>query len=379
MPPKDNSSETWRDRIARYLDFDGDGQLGLGDFRAGAVRVLDQDGDGQLTVADAQIAHRKMGLWIDTAEEYAAAAAALWRRHGDAARLAGGVFVLLYGPCLQRSIALMQCLKVSGWPVIERAAGELQEHYWAARRRIDAELPADQQKGAVAAAHGWAEDAVAGRRPQTAEEKMQAAQRFSQVVTSLHVLARAVEPQKVFDILKGAYLCLAASFSTLSHPGAARLSIGASVGQAVAQNLKGFALPLFRAEVRRRDPDGKWPENVVQWAEAALKGLCVAVACMVAYRVETFLRKLDQAMLAGRLLADNLVAIAARHKVPVLGEVKLGSQVHNILTWILTGVGVYSQVLRGMPLILRLLLWLPLRLEAMLTAADVVTAAAPGK
>eukprot|EP01065_Artemidia_motanka_P003013 TRINITY_DN11424_c0_g1_i1.p1 TRINITY_DN11424_c0_g1~~TRINITY_DN11424_c0_g1_i1.p1 ORF type:complete len:389 (+),score=123.16 TRINITY_DN11424_c0_g1_i1:48-1169(+) len=368
-------ADSLKRRLVKVLDFDGDGELGVGDIRASLIKALDQDGDGQLTAADLEIAQKRFGLWIETAEEAASVAAALWRRHGEAARIGSGVFLLLYGPCLQYTVKAVQTFRISGWPVIQRASKDLHDYYWWARVRINEELSDPQKAAAVAAAEELASDAAAGRRPKGDKEKLRTAKQLSTVVSSLQIVAKAAEPQKVMEILKGLYISLLACVSSMRLPGVATVSVGASVGQSIADSLVGFALPLLRAEVRRRDPDGRWPDSVVKWAETALRGLCSALSCMVAYRVELFIRRLDHTMLAARLLTDNLVELASRREIPVISKIKAGTQAHTLLMWVLTAIGLFSQFSK-MPLLLRIVLFIPLKLEAMLAAADVASAVA---
>ena len=240
--------------------------------------------------------------------------------------MTGGFVACFYGKNFKYSILFARTFWTSGWRTLGPAIDELQASY---------------QRGKIAAA-------------KAAEESEDVSDELSFLAAFRGVIL-AVDPAKLLQVLKSAYVSISAAFAAVLSESAARLGLGVSLGDHIADAVNAIVAPfIHKLLTKYRDPvqDALKDQNLIddatirQWLDAIIAALSTALGVYVAHRVDDVIFLYSACVAGATLCVDNAGLL-------------LGFRQRNFkwAIWGLAGAGFYYQRILGkgqIPILLRL-------------------------
>lgn len=349
-------------KVIEILDADKDGKLSFEDAKAIALSMskgisdatrasvltwLDADGDGTVTSAEASSRLQELST-------------RLWPyRHSLWASC--GFICTFYGQNFKYTILFGRTFATTGWPTLEPAIRELGASYRRGRKAAQAHGPE------IARAKEVLAKIKKDVRSEDAKQKLAVdAVDALAAARSLQDVMAAVDPKKVWAVVKSAYVGVSASFASVLSASAARLGVGVGLGEAIGSAVNAVVSPVIAAQLRklrdrainnddlraafeRLDVDDAALEA---WTDTTISALSTALGIYVAHRVDDVVY-LYSACLAGATLAvDHLL-----HLLPATIKSFVTPRLKQLVLVALAAAGfAYQKVLgRGqLPLVLKL-------------------------
>lgn len=271
---------------------------------------LDEDGDGTISAGEASTGLRRL-------------ASVLYTRLSPYKHslLAGAGFICtFYGSNFKYTILFGRTFATTGWPTLKPAIRELAASYRRGGKAAAAHAPEIEQ--AKLALSKMKQDML-NREPDRQSRLAVDAVEAMAAVKSLQGVLAAIDPKKVWAVLKSAYVGISASFASVLSESAARLGVGVGLGEAIGKAINAIAAPFLTARLRTlRDRALKTPElqatlekvdvddaTLQDWADSLINVLSTALGIYVAHRVDDVVY-LYSACVAGATIAiENVVKL----------------------------------------------------------------------
>lgn len=310
-----------------------------------------------------------------------------------------GAVACFYGRNFTYSILFLQAFKASGWPIVQRASGELGLTYRRTRNVLKQELPnvivAKQTlerlqpqllevKASFEAARARGDEAEAARILTKLEGLQTDVAKAMHATSSLSAISRSIDPEKVMEILRGVYNGTVACLATAMSGGIGKFGVGVNFGKMLTELATNVVKPAVLWLMRRtadKAPSVKVlveDPNSEKWVDFLVRMVCNSAGVAVAFYFDELTFTVSNAMIGSEIMVHQLNLLAATR-----GLSCEDTALATGLQWALCGAGSYRQLIGGkakLPLPLAVVLSGPLLGEKWLrgVAAVLRTTGGPG-